>query len=190
MWSVRWRPSWACGVAAAVGITCFPRAWGRQRPRSLRGCQAYFLISMYAMPSKVLRCTRWLASILPTPGHARFSPRSRLRMGASRNGLGSGRCVRSEAGLPARPGAVRRLLRLDRAVQHRWCGDRWAHDPRCSRCDDPGLRAQPAFGGQHRPSAAPVSIAVGCRCSRRRSGGTLTRRCLGGDHRLARPVLD
>jgi MFS family permease len=106
---------------------------GSAKTTLAEGCQAYFLISMYAMPSKVLRCTRWLASILPTPGHARFSPRSRLRMGASRNGLGSGRCVRSEAGLPARPGAVRRLLRLDRAVQHRWCGDRWAHDPRCSR---------------------------------------------------------
>lgn len=29
---------------------------GRQKPRSLRGCQVYFLISMYAMPSKFLRC--------------------------------------------------------------------------------------------------------------------------------------
>ena len=45
------------------------------------------------------------------------------------------------------------------------------------------------LGGQHRPSAAPGGVA-GCRCSRRRSGGTFGRRRLGGHHRMARPVLD
>jgi MFS family permease len=60
----------------------------------------------------------------------------------------------------------------------------------CSGVHDLGVRAQPAFGGQYRPGAAPGRVLVGCRGSCRRSGGTLTRWCLGGYHGMARPVLD
>ena len=101
-----------------------------------------------------------------------------------------GRRLRSEKDLPAGLGAVCRLLRADRARQHRWSGDRWAHDPRCSRCDDPGLRAQPALGGQHRPGAVAGGVVVGCGGSGGRRGRAASRRCLGGDHRMAGAVLD
>jgi hypothetical protein len=57
------------------GFSEQPHGWaGSTGPGSAKttlaeGCQAYFLILMYAMPSKSLRCTRSPASILPTRDH-------------------------------------------------------------------------------------------------------------------------
>ena len=102
----------------------------------------------------------------------------------------AGRCVRPEAGLSARPAAVRRLLCPHRACQLRRNGDRRAHDPGCGGGDDLGLWAQSAFGGQYRPGAVEGGVAVGCRRSRWRRGGTFARWRLGGHHRMARLVLD
>jgi hypothetical protein len=58
---------WAYEVAAAGRHHMLFHGPGVGKEHSsLRVCQAYFLILMYAMPSKFLRCTRSLASILPT----------------------------------------------------------------------------------------------------------------------------
>ena len=72
-----------------------------------------------------------------------------------------------ETHLPARPAAVHRLVRADRALRLGRHGDRRALHPGRIGRDDPGLWAQPADGGHPRRRQAAGSLALG-RGGRRR----------------------
>ena len=101
-----------------------------------------------------------------------------------------GRRVRTAEGVPRRPGALRRLVRADRAVHERRPASSAGDDPGRRRCDDPGVRHGPAVRRLLRSRTDEGDHAVG-RSVRSGCGDRATRRrAARRTHGLARSLLD
>ena len=112
------------------------------------------------------------------------------RRGGDRDLRRARRRVRPAPHVPRRPAAVRRLLRLHRALFGRRRHHRGPHDPGRLGSDDPRLRHEPLVGRCVRRGADARDHDLGRGLGGRRRRGAARRRRPRRAQRLAGPVLD